>query len=512
AAGAKATVSASAVTLQTGASLALNPSAALTISTGSTITGPDTWMFSCDSNAEVLSITNSTISSQTSGSVTLDIGAQQTTIAGNTFANYDAAGLNLLDNTNLLVLQGNTFSGGLTGAGNAHITIAGDLALNGGLNADANTFASIGIAAGGSGGLFVNNAGAPDANLTFRVAGGQDFGNGVSAATAEADADNDGTGAIDVLWSDTAEQLDVQLNGAQPSAFQSDANSHAILRFTMQAVNGSLTVTALTYTLTPGGGLAISDFAETGIFADLDSDGEFDTGEEITNGSVASPGSNTIALTGLSVVPGAVATEYGIYVIFNGGGQGKGGTIGVQIGAGQVTEAGGSIVTGLPVQNATVSVSGPPAALAVTAMPTSVNATSVFGTSPKVELRDAFNNLVSTDNTTQVTVTIKSGTGATGATLTGTATVTVVNGVATFSDLSIDLIGTAYQLTFTIAGPITVDSATFNVVLGGGGGGIGGGGGSCGSLPADPHGSGSPLALLWLLALLVGLCRIRRNV
>jgi hypothetical protein len=45
-----------------------------------------------------------------------------------------------------------------------------------------------------------------------------------------------------------------------------------------------------------------------------------------------------------------------------------------------------------------------------------------------------------------VTLAILEGTGTTGATLSGTTTVAAVAGVATFSDLSIDLPGTGYTL------------------------------------------------------------------
>jgi len=48
-------------------------------------------------------------------------------------------------------------------------------------------------------------------------------------------------------------------------------------------------------------------------------------------------------------------------------------------------------------------------------------------------------------------------------TLSGTKTVTVVNGVATFSDLSIDQAGNAYTLVATVAGATNAESAPFNI-------------------------------------------------
>jgi LPXTG-motif cell wall-anchored protein len=86
--------------------------------------------------------------------------------------------------------------------------------------------------------------------------------------------------------------------------------------------------------------------------------------------------------------------------------------------------------------------------------------------------------LVATDNTTQVDASITSGTGAMGAVLGGTTSVTAVNGVVTFTDLSIDLEGSAYTLDFADASTTlpTVTSAAFDVTAGSSGGGGGGGG------------------------------------
>jgi hypothetical protein len=48
-------------------------------------------------------------------------------------------------------------------------------------------------------------------------------------------------------------------------------------------------------------------------------------------------------------------------------------------------------------------------------------------------------------------------------TLSGTRTVAAVNGVATFSDLSIDQFGNGYTLTVTAAGVTGAESAPFNI-------------------------------------------------
>lgn len=59
-----------------------------------------------------------------------------------------------------------------------------------------------------------------------------------------------------------------------------------------------------------------------------------------------------------------------------------------------------------------------------------------------VSVEDTLGNVITTDNTSQIRLTLLQLTG----TLSGTVTQTAVNGVATFSDLSIDKAGTGYTL------------------------------------------------------------------
>ena len=62
-----------------------------------------------------------------------------------------------------------------------------------------------------------------------------------------------------------------------------------------------------------------------------------------------------------------------------------------------------------------------------------------------------------------ISVAIKSGTGTTGATLSGTTSVSAVSGVATFSDLSINLTGTGYILTISSSGMTSVNTTTLTI-------------------------------------------------
>ncbi len=92
-----------------------------------------------------------------------------------------------------------------------------------------------------------------------------------------------------------------------------------------------------------------------------------------------------------------------------------------------------------------------------------------FTTQPVIELRTPGSGALRTaDNATVVTASIIYGTGAGGATLGGTTSVTAVDGVVTFTDLSIDIAGAGYRLRFTAIGGNPGTSNAFNVGLTGG--------------------------------------------
>ena len=83
---------------------------------------------------------------------------------------------------------------------------------------------------------------------------------------------------------------------------------------------------------------------------------------------------------------------------------------------------------------------------------------AAFATQPVVEIRDANSNLVVTDNTTSVTMTVDGG-----ATVVGTATATAVGGVVTFADVGLSGPAATYTLTFS-SGVLSV--ATQSIDLG----------------------------------------------
>jgi hypothetical protein len=104
--------------------------------------------------------------------------------------------------------------------------------------------------------------------------------------------------------------------------------------------------------------------------------------------------------------------------------------------------------------------------LIFTTSPSDARSGLAFATQPVVQAQDAFGN-AATGFSGAVTVVIKPGTGTAGATLAGTATVNAVNGVATFSGLRIDLVGTGYQLTASSGALTPADSGTFNITASG---------------------------------------------
>jgi hypothetical protein len=108
---------------------------------------------------------------------------------------------------------------------------------------------------------------------------------------------------------------------------------------------------------------------------------------------------------------------------------------------------------------------GPASRLAFTVQPTNTVAGSAID-SPggvQVSVQDAGGNTVTT-NTASITVAI--GTNPGGGTLSGTTTLSAVNGVATFSNLSINRTGTGYTLTASATGLTSATSSTFNLTPG----------------------------------------------
>jgi hypothetical protein len=101
--------------------------------------------------------------------------------------------------------------------------------------------------------------------------------------------------------------------------------------------------------------------------------------------------------------------------------------------------------------------------LFIATQPGGATATLSFTTQPVVHVRSPGGVTFTNDNSSVVTASIVSGTGTAGATLTGTTSVTVVAGVATFTNLGINTAGTSFELQFEVVGILPQRSTPFNV-------------------------------------------------
>jgi hypothetical protein len=95
--------------------------------------------------------------------------------------------------------------------------------------------------------------------------------------------------------------------------------------------------------------------------------------------------------------------------------------------------------------------------------PSNTTAGSTIAPAVTVKVEDTLGNVVTTD-TSSVTVAIGSNPG--GGTLGGTATLSAVSGVATFSTLSINKVGVGYTLTAGDGGLVAATSSAFNITAG----------------------------------------------
>jgi len=173
------------------------------------------------------------------------------------------------------------------------------------------------------------------------------------------------------------------------------------------------------------------------------------TSKTTTDAKLGTPGDNggltpTIALLAGSPAIDAIPVDQCVVSTDQRGTSRPQGTVGCDIGAYETT-------TGYATK------------LAFTTQPVGAKPGELLSTQPVVTVQDASGNPAATSYNGEVTVAIQSGTGATGAVLGGTLTVTAVNGIATFSDLTIDLAGTGYVLTASATDLTSADSEPFDV-------------------------------------------------
>src|SRR5205823_4319489 len=131
-------------------------------------------------------------------------------------------------------------------------------------------------------------------------------------------------------------------------------------------------------------------------------------------------------------------------------------------GTGYTLTAGASGVGGGATSAAFSVTAGAPSVLAFSVQPTSATAGAAITPAVQVTAQDAQGN-VATAFSGSVTVALGANPG--GGTLAGTATVTAMNGVASFSGLSVNKAGSGYTLTAAATGLRTSTSALFSTTV-----------------------------------------------
>ncbi len=211
----------------------------------------------------------------------------------------------------------------------------------------------------------------------------------------------------------------------------------------------NITADRLIFTTSPSNSTAGATFPTQPVVEARDNFGHTDTtfSGSVSVAIAANPGGGTLAGTTPVSAVGGVITYTNLSIN--------------KVGVGYTLSAsGGGLIAGTSgVFNITPAAASQ---LVFVASPSNSTAGVAFPTQPVVEARDPFGNL-DTNFTGVVTVTIKSGTGAAGATLSGTRVVAAVGGVVTYSGLSIDKAGSGYQLTASRGGLTPGDSNTFNI-------------------------------------------------
>jgi hypothetical protein len=119
--------------------------------------------------------------------------------------------------------------------------------------------------------------------------------------------------------------------------------------------------------------------------------------------------------------------------------------------------------SGPEVGNGTLIVFGPATKLAFAQQPSNTQSASSITPAVTVQVLDAGNRLVANSSASiNLAIATNPGSGA----LSGTLPQNAVNGVATFSNLSIDKIGTGYTLAASSAGLTSATSTAFNILIG----------------------------------------------
>ena len=221
------------------------------------------------------------------------------------------------------------------------------------------------------------------------------------------------------------------LSGATSNAFNV-AGQATKLAFTAQpsaVINGSSITPAVTVSIEDANGIVVPNATN-----------------QITIAIGTNPSAGTLSGTAQANAVAGVATFSNLSIN--------------KVGTGYTLTASATNLTGATSSAFNVTV-GPPAKLAFTVQP--VNTTAGVAISPAVQVtvEDAQGNTVTT-----ATNIINMGIGAGSGSLIGTTAVAAVNGVATFSNLNINVAGSGDTLSATATGLTGATSSAFNVLVG----------------------------------------------
>ncbi|MBI2917725.1 MAG: hypothetical protein HYY01_06990 [Chloroflexi bacterium] len=411
-----------------GSAFATQPVVTVQDSYGNTVTG--------DTSTVTLAITSGT------GTAGATLGGTVTKVAAAGVASFAGQGLNITRAGTGYTLTAT--DGTLTSATSGSIAITG---LTG---------SQVGFTTQPSGGL------AGVAFTTQPVVAVQDgYGNTDTTSTASitlAIGTNPGSGTLSgtatvsaVAGVATFSGLSIDNNG---TGYTLVASSSGLTSATSGAFNVAGAASQLAFTTQPAGATGGTAFTTQPVVTIRDSNGN-----TVTNSSA----SVTIAITSGTGTIGASLSGTATVAAVNGVATFSGLSIN-KSGTGYTLTASSTGLTSATSNALTVAV-GPAAKLEFTTQPASATAGAAFGVQPAVTVEDAGGNAV-TGSTATITLAITSGTGTTGAILSGTKTVAATSGVATFSGLSIDLAGTGYTLRAASSGLDPATSSIFNVAAG----------------------------------------------
>ncbi len=205
----------------------------------------------------------------------------------------------------------------------------------------------------------------------------------------------------------------------------------------------------LAFTTQPGGGAAGSAWTPQPVVTIQDSYGNTTTSSATVSVAISTnPGSGAISGTATLNAVNGVTSFVGLSINKVGSGYTL---VATSPGLTSATSSGFNITPGTPTQ------------LVFSSQPGGGTAGSAWSQQPVLTIQDAAGN-TATSSSANITLSIATNAGP--GSLSGTATMTTVNGVASFAGLSIDKSGTGYTLSASGTGLTSATSSGFNIVAG----------------------------------------------